>query len=421
MVAFTAYGRGATNLLYVFSIFNVMSQRGEVSMSMSAEAMLSGDAISAALDPHRRRSVEGALEKVLGAGGGAKTVALLGFQAATFFDTVAQRAGKVVLVENRPGVVERLQRAVVSQKLGDKVKLVDADPAKVSLDQRVDVAMYLPQSTWMMESPDAAILANIRTQVLKEGGALIPRRVVQLLELAAPPTDLAGVSLRQTRYSRPGEPVALLSESKQFMVTEFGSVEASSDEVDDTIIIRPLVGGVVKGLRLSSLVELADGVIQASSEAGVKSILVPLREDVKVEAGQPLSIRVRYQPGAGLASARFSARIVADGEETPPVEADHPVVVEFQKKVRQYLTKIDQMGRGSDLDRVVSYTRRPHGDVSRLTALFWAVDEEFRRPLREMIDQFRREASEALGQMPGDEATYDWMLAVYEEDRAGEL
>ncbi len=389
-------------------------------MSVNSKALLSGEAISQALDPHRRASVREALEQVLGTGAGAKKVALLGFQAATFFAEVAPKVEQVVIVESGSQMVEKLQRAVVSRKVGDKVKLVDAEPAQVSLDERVDVAVYLPQSTWMMEGPDAAVLANIRRQVLKEGGTLVPKRVVQLLELADLPTELGGVSLRHPRYSRPGEPISTLSESKHFMTTEFGDLGPADDEVDDTIIIRPLVGGVVSGLRLSSLVELAGGVVQASSEAGVKSILVPLRENVEVEAGRAVSIRVRYQPGEGLATARFSARLMAEEtQSTMQVDRDHPVIEEFQQSVRSMMQRVDKMERGSDLDRIVSYTRRPHGDVSRLTALFWAVDEEFRRPLRKLIEEFRRSYSSQVGQMPPEEAIYDWMLEVYEEERTG--
>lgn len=388
-------------------------------MGEDTAELIDGDAISTALDPHRRRSVNEALDRTIGAGGGAKTVALLGFQAATFFVQAAERAGRVVIVEHRQKLVDRFQRAIVARKLGEKVDLIEADPAEVSLDKKVDVAMYLPRSAWMMASPDASILANIRSNVLREEGALIPRRVVQLMELADPPTELGGVSLRQPRYSRPGEPVATLSESKHFMTTEFGTVTPTDESVDDTIIIRPLVGGTVSGLRLSSLVELAENVIEVASEAGVKSILVPLREDVDVEAGDPISIRVRYEPGAGLQSARFSARLMPESTDAEPaVDAEHPVIDEFQNSVLEMMRQVDQMGRGSDLDRVVSYTRRPHGDVSRLTALFWGVDEEFRRPLRELVEEFRRGFSEEFGHMPADDAIYDWMYEVYEQERA---
>ena len=389
-------------------------------MDEKVNNLLGGEAISTALDPHRRRSITAALDEALDVGAGAKTVALLGFQAATFFAEIVDRVGKVVIVENRRELVERFQRAIVARELGNDVELIDADPSDVTLDERVDVAMYLPRSAWMMETPDAAVLANIRRNVLHGDGTLIPRRVVQLLELADPPTELGGVSLREPRYSRPGEPVATLSESKHFMTTDFGEVTPTDNEVDDTIIIRPLVGGTISGLRLTSVVELAEGVVQASSESGVQSIIVPLREDVDVEAGQPVSIRVRYQPGAGLETARFSARLMPEGEDSQQrVDSDHPVVTEFQESLRAMMGEVDKMGRGADLDRVVSYTRRPHGDVTRLTALFWGVDEEFRRPLRNIVEEFRRAYSEEFGQMPTDEAIYDWMYELYEDVRSG--
>lgn len=385
-------------------------------MSRTGDVSFGGDAISVALDPHRRRSVRQAIEEVLGEGG-EKRVGLIGFQAATFFEEAAARAKEVVIVEGRRALVEKLQKAVVVRELGAKVRLVEADPQQAVLESPVDVAICLPQSTWMMEGPDAAILSNVRRNMLKKEGLLIPQRVVQLLELANSPTSLGGISLREPRYSRPGEPVATLSESKQFMSTDYGALVPSAGEVDDTIIVRPLFSGRVSGLRLTSLVELSQGVIQVTSEAGVKSIIVPLREDVEVRAGQPVSVRVRYEPGQGLRSARFSARVLADEEVQRSVDSDHEVVKAFQARVRELLAEVDKMGRGADLDRVVAYTKRPHGDVSRLTAVFWAVDEEFRRPLTTIVEEFRRNASEAIGQMPSEEAIYDWMLEVYEAAR----
>ncbi len=387
-------------------------------MSESTE-LLGGEAISVALDPHRRSSVQRALQLALKRVEGAPRVALVGFQAATFLSEVVEKASEVVIVEGRPEVVERLQRAVVAQGLGKKVKIKQSLPATAKLEEKVDVAVYLPQSTWMMEGPDAAVLANIREKMLNAGGVLIPRRVVQLLELAQLPAAIGGISLREPRFSRAGEPVATLSESKHFVTTEMGELKAGQAEVDDTIIIRPLVGGEASGLRLSSMVELVEGVIQTTSESGVKSILVPFRESLDVKAGQPVSIRVRYRPGEGLGSAKFSARVMVESESEAALESEHPVVSEFQASVQEMMAIVERKGRGSDLDRVVNYTRQPHGDVSRLTALFWSVDEEFRRPLRKMVESFRREASQEMGRTPSDEAIYDWMYEVYRREREG--
>ncbi len=385
-------------------------------MTGNLEAPLSGKEISQALDPDWRASVSDALAQELGRRS-APRVALVGFQAATYFEEVAARASSVVIVEPRQSVVENLRRAVVSQELGKKVSIVVGDPETVKLEEAVDVAVYLPRSVWMMEGPDAAVLAHLRS-TLKTGGALIPGRIVQLLELANATTHLSGISLRQPRYSLAGEPVATLSESKHFLTTRFDGGQGSGPAVDDTIIVRPVVSGVVSALRLTSVVELVPGAIQISSESGLRSILVPLREDIDVEAGKPVSIRVRYEPGKGLHSARFSARQLTEEDEPPDLPEEHAVIRGFQDRLTELMAQVDSIGRGSDLDRVVAYTRRPHGDVTRLTALFWAVDEEFRRPLREIVEAFRRKASEELGQTPTDEAVYELMIQVYEKGRS---
>jgi len=80
------------------------------------------------------------------------------------------------------------------------------------------------------------------------------------------------------------------------------------------------------------------------------------------------------------------------------------------------IAKVDELGRGSDLDKVVTYTFDPHGDVSRLTALFWTVDEEFQKPLRALVERVRLALSQE-GQNPSDENLYDLMLEAYRDTR----
>lgn len=84
----------------------------------------------------------------------------------------------------------------------------------------------------------------------------------------------------------------------------------------------------------------------------------------------------------------------------------------FKAQVRAMLELIDGRGRGDDLDRVVSYSQQPRADVSRLTALFWVVDQEYHGPLRELIAAHRAQAGEV-----DDDAIYDLMLEVWREAR----
>jgi hypothetical protein len=373
-----------------------------------------GTQFSAALDPHRRAAYRRALEQAFDSRGGTPSVALLGWQAATLIDVVANRAGRVVIVEEDAELCDDIHAGIVARGLGTNVEMVQHDPATVSLDSRVDIVVAGLASTWFMEGPAAAILSNAQAHVLVTGGIMVPRRFVHLFELACSTTDINGISLRVPRYTRPTEPVPALSESKHWSTTDMGS--AMSSGVEDTIIVYPLLSGTLTGIRLTTLAEFSDSNVHPAAHSGFQSIFAPLRESVDVSAGQPVEIFVRYQMGGGLQKTQFSARTLqqrsADGWE----HADHPQVAAFRQKIAKMVAMLDEQGRGGDLDKVVSYTIDPHGDVSRLAALSWTVDEEFRKPLRDLVEEFRTMAAK-LGSTPSDETIYELMLSTYREVR----
>ncbi len=387
-------------------------------MSKRSDTLIPGFEFSAVLDPHRRNSMERAINAVFAQHNQPLSVALIGWQAATFIDIIHPRANRIVIIEPDPDLLENLQRGLISHNLGSHVTVLQENPATARLDQRVDLAIFCATSTWFMEGDDYAILKNIQANLVKKQGATIPRRFVHLFELAAAPTEIGTIPVRFPRFSRPGEPIQIHSESKHFLSTDFTNGETLPDHIDDNIIVKPLVSGTITALRLATLVELAPDVMQTTSQGGVQSIIVPLREDVFAHANQPVSVNIRYKIGHGLATTRFSARALAETETPAWKHADHPVVHQLKQQLSNMIHHLDQIGRGSDLDKVVSYTIQPHGDVSRLTALFWTIDDEFRKPLQDIIETFRRDASTQLGHTPPDETIYDLMIDVYQQNRA---
>ncbi|CAN0535824.1 unnamed protein product, partial [Laminaria digitata] len=298
----------------------------------------------------------------------------------------------------------------------ERVSLVEQSPDSASLDERVDLIVADVTSTWFIEGEDVEVLNHLTSRVLKPGGVMIPRRVVHLFELSSAPNQIGDFALRAPRFTRPGEPVAVLSESKHFLTQTIGALEPLPTEIDDTLFVRPLLSGTVTGLRLRTLCELAENVTQVTSAAGVQSILVPLQEDVTVVAGQPISLHIRYETGAGLLATRWTARAMHPEEERPLGEAQREITSAFEARVEEMVSQIDAIGRGSDLDKIVGYTRLPQGDVSRLTALFWTVDEEFRVPLKAIVDEFKAAAASA-GVSPSDDLIYERMYAVYKRLR----
>lgn len=375
------------------------------------------DHMSAALDPHRRESMLHALDEVFEAfDERATSVALVGWQAATLLGEVYDRAERFVIIENREALVSSIERGLRSLDVGKKVQLVAQSPETVALDEAVDVAVTSVRSTWFIEGNEAVVLQNLRDNVVARGGRVVPSRLSHIFELTASPTGAAGMPLRVPRHSRPGEPVPVLSESKHFITHTLSDATELPEAIDDTIIVKPLLSGRVSALRLTTLCELTDGVIQVTSESGLQSIVVPLREDVEVEADQPVEIHIRYRLGEGLETAKFSARVLPHERGGSWELADSEVVDHFRERVGEMVDMIERKGRGEDLDRVVGYTIEPHGDVSRLTALFWTIDDEYRQALRDVVDSFRQEASQH-GATPTDEIIYDTMLEVYHDRR----
>lgn len=108
-----------------------------------------------------------------------------------------------------------------------------------------------------------------------------------------------------------------------------------------------------------------------------------------------------------------------DSENAQPQWAHraHPLTGAFQQQVAEMIAELDRRGRGQDLDRVAAYTQKPRGEVSRLTAVFWTIDEDYQKPVREMVDTFRQQAEAEFGEIPDDTIIYALMYEIYLQAR----
>jgi hypothetical protein len=374
-----------------------------------------GFQFSAALDPHRASSWRAAIADALSLLESKPAVALLGWQAATFIDAVVDKAGRIVVVEASQEMLDLVARGLETNGWESRVELLLADPETVALDDPADLVICPFAATWLMEGPAASILSNARANVAREGGVVLPRRLVHLFELASAPVDVNGISVRVPRYTRPGETVPVLSESKHFGTTDLTTGDKFAQKIEDTIIVKPLLSGTLTGVRLTTLLELGTNNIAYAAHSGFQSVFVPFRESLEVTAGAPVTIFVDYTMGAGLTDSRFLARPIQQSKREWPY-LDHEVTDRFRAKIRGMIAQVESQGRGADLDKVVSYTIDPHGDVSRLAALFWTVDEEFRKPLRDLVDGFKRDAAQQAT-MPPDDVIYEIMIGTYKDLR----
>lgn len=94
----------------------------------------------------------------------------------------------------------------------------------------------------------------------------------------------------------------------------------------------------------------------------------------------------------------------------------------FRRRIATLIEESIKRGRGEDLDRIASHVRssQPPGEVSRLAALMYLVDQEFLLPLQEAIDAHRRWHEMKKGAPVGDDALLETMYEVYESTRSSD-
>ena len=375
--------------------------------------------IAMALDRDTAASYRGAIEDALkefGDGKSPSSVGLFGFEAGVHVIAALAHAERVVVVEDDPTLLQMLREIPVQLREDQRLLFIAAGRDEIALEDPVDLAVFAVSSPWFLFDRDAPNADTLAARVLSEGGQMIPRRSTHLFELVGDgPDGFAPKSPAIARLEDLRGPRPILSESKHFLTVEYGTEQSARPEIEDTIIVKPLFGGTLTGLRLTTLVELTQNRILRAGRQSGGSIFVPLESSIDVVAGHPVNLWLRYAVGTG--TMRVKARSVVVPPRAPETWRDGDVGRTFVDDIQTMIGRVDASGRGADLDKIVEYSLDPHGDVSRLTALFWTIDEEFRPPLRDIVAKMRRSAS-AIGVAPADETIYELMLEAYHGLRA---
>src|SRR5690554_7046670 len=97
-------------------------------MSKRSDTLVPGFEFSTVLDPHRRASMERAIKTVFDQHDEKISIALIGWQAATFINILHQHASHIVVIEPDADMLENLQRGLIAHDLGTQVSVIQQDP-----------------------------------------------------------------------------------------------------------------------------------------------------------------------------------------------------------------------------------------------------------------------------------------------------
>lgn len=216
----------------------------------------------------------------------------------------AKKAKRVYAVEHDENIIKILKQNIKQSAYADKITIIEDDLFSVRLPEKVDIAFCEMLSMWLIEEPEVSTMNYARRNLLKPEGITIPRKVINLAELCNVDYVFDGVEMRTsivqfTGIKRP----RVMTESKVF--NSFSFDRENPGEITDTLEFTVLTSGVISSVRLSSIVNIHEGINFYSTDSLMPLTIVPLKNDVFVEEGQKVWLTGHYEHRGGLNNAIF--------------------------------------------------------------------------------------------------------------------
>ena len=152
-------------------------------------------------------------------------------------------------------------------------------------------------STWQVAEPEIAILNHINERLAGQGTIRIPSRIFNTLELAESQFSFEGlVDIRTCYFQFSGiqEPGIL---SGRILFEEVDLNKINRTLVRKSVIAEVTCDGILNSLRLTSPVQVYEDIMFEGSDSLMPPVVVPLREDLTVRAGDRVQIEISYEAG----------------------------------------------------------------------------------------------------------------------------
>jgi predicted RNA methylase len=234
-------------------------------------------------DGERVGQIMAALDSVLKSG---DLFCELGTGTGLFSIYAARTARHVYTVEIDPATAAIARKNIATSGLSHKITLIEGDATRCQLPEPVDVVLCEMLSTALIEEPAAVALDHARRRLLKPGGTAIPGKVHNLVELCQMQYRFGGVEARTHSFEFAGiRRARTLSTSTCYHSVDFGEPLERLD-VQARAPIQVVAEGTANAARLTSIVELAPGVVFHATDSLMPPIVLPLTEEVHVRPGR---------------------------------------------------------------------------------------------------------------------------------------
>lgn len=229
---------------------------------------------------------------------------------------LAARAGAtaVYTFDLDPSVAAVAEENIRRSGLSDVVHFAVKNTLDVTLadldGHRPGVVIAENLSTWQVTEPQITVLNHINRELATESTVRLPTRVFNTVELAESQfvfEDIVSVRTHYFEFTGVAAPTSL-SAPHAMVEVDLRRVSPTSFRLVAAIGVRQ--AGVLNSLRLTSPLEVFDGIMFTGSDSLMPPVVVPLPDDLPVAAGDTVEVEVAYETNTGWDEFHCSARRV---------------------------------------------------------------------------------------------------------------
>jgi predicted RNA methylase len=228
---------------------------------------------------------------------------------------LAARAGAdIVYTFDLDPAVGALAKANVERSGLTNIVFTLKDTLTVTLDdlggRRPDVVIAENLSTWQVTEPQIELLNHINRNLAGPSAIRLPSKIFNSLQLAQSEyrfEDLVDVRTHYFQFTGVPAPLAL---SDPAVFDEVDLREVNRVSVAGTLDVVATRDGLLNSLRLTSPLEVYDGITFAGSDSLMPPVVVPLVDDLPVRAGDVVRLEISYRTNTSWEEMRCSAAVV---------------------------------------------------------------------------------------------------------------
>nr|VFJ60861.1 MAG: Predicted RNA methylase [Candidatus Kentron sp. DK] len=231
----------------------------------------------------------------------------LGCGTGIFSIYAAKKCEKVYAVEYDEEIIEIAKKNAEINGVADRITFLHANALEVDLPEKADLIFCEMMSIWLVNEPQVPVMNHATQNLLREGGHVIPGKVINLGELGNVDYLFDGVELRTSIAEFTGvRPPRVATESR--VISTIDLYEQNEIQIRKSIEFQSLVKERLNCIRLFSIVVLAPGINFHSTDTLMPVTTTPLASDLGVLPGDDIILDVKYTHRTSINDAIFIPR-----------------------------------------------------------------------------------------------------------------